>query len=88
MIAAVIEHGQSGKAERTRVVRIEVGREFEVQPPNPQKLKHRGRRCTVVGWVFDDIGFLSAVSVKFADNGRRGRVDLEDLVEVSPAPAN
>jgi hypothetical protein len=85
VISATIEHSKSGQAD-ARLVKIESGREYEVQPPNQQKLRHRGRRCTVVGWVLDDIGNPMKVSVRFGDNGRRGRVDLEDLIEVAPTP--
>lgn len=66
-----------------RSLKVEIGKEYGVQPPNPQKLKHRGRRCTVLDWVLDDIGSVMGVAVRFIDNNRRGRVDIGDLVKVN-----
>jgi hypothetical protein len=81
---------------RYREVTAVVGAEYTVDPLNPQKLKHRGRQCTLLGLVRDDIGTPMKAQVRFLDNGRQGRVDLEDLTAPgltkdrgpSPAPAH
>jgi hypothetical protein len=58
---------------------IEIGGVYIVKPDNPRKLKHRDRIVTVRGFVLDDIGNPTEVSVKFHDNNATGKVDIADL---------
>lgn len=69
-----------------RVVRVEIGKEYLIEPPYSQKLKHRGRTCTVLDWVFDDSGYVVAAVVRFHDNLRWGHVDIYDLVSPTDEP--
>lgn len=59
----------------TRIQTICVGGLYRVQPQNPKKIKDRGRICRV-----SKIASPSC-DVVFDDTGRRGRVDLSDLVD-------
>lgn len=68
-----------GFGSRVRKVTAVVGAEYEVQPLNPRKKKHRGRRCVILGFARDDIGYPGKAVVRFLDNNRRGRVDVADL---------
>ncbi|AZK47503.1 hypothetical protein [Paenibacillus lentus] len=76
----------SSFGEVKRVVTIKVGDSFYVQPDNPKKLLHRGRHCIIKDFQKDDIGNPSQVIVTFSDNGRSGKVDIQDLV-VTPKTA-
>lgn len=62
----------------TRTIEVKIGARYHVEPQNPLKLKHRDRYCVLLELLDDQ------VDVRFEDNGRRGRVDLSDLVQ---APA-
>jgi hypothetical protein len=68
-----------GFREKERRVTAVIGAEYEIDPLNPQKKKHRGRRCVVLDFVRDDRGQAYKVVVRFLDNNRRGRVDIDDL---------
>ncbi|MFB5268111.1 hypothetical protein ACE41H_15190 [Paenibacillus enshidis] len=68
-----------------RVTNIEIGRTYWVHPDNPLKLKHRGRNCVVTNFYRDKHGHAIDASVRFLDDNRKGRVDLNDLVADEPA---
>lgn len=58
--------------------KLTYGEVYIVQPQNPQKLKHRDRLCEIIDLEEDHTG---QVKVKFLDNKRVGKVDLNDLFE-------
>ncbi len=60
---------------------IELGRTYQVAPLNPRKKKHRGRVCKVR--AFDEDFMPRFAVVQFMDNGRIGKVDLEDLADAA-----
>ena len=65
-----------------RDVEIETGKEYIVQPLNPQKLKNRGRHCLILDFVprsGSDANDLVA-KVRYTDNNRIGRAELSDLI--------
>lgn len=68
----------------SRIIDIEVGGTYWVQPDNPLKLKHRGRNCVVTNFYRDDLGNAIDASVRFLDDNSRGRVNLTDLVIDEP----
>lgn len=72
--------------KQVRHVHVVVGRTYLVQPLNPLKKKHRDRICTVTRILMDKEIFPCGAEVKFADNGRRGRVELDDLVPSENLP--
>lgn len=62
---------------------IEVGKEYEILPLNPRRMKHRGRVCTFLGLVpiseFKPDEFV--FKVRFKDNNRIGRLrSFDDLL--------
>lgn len=57
-----------------KVLTIGIGDELVVKPLNKLKLKHRDRRVKVLKFI--DNG---QVSVKFLDNNRTGKVEIDDL---------
>jgi hypothetical protein len=69
---------------KQRRATIKVGREYVIQPLNTQKKKHRNRRCVVLGFVpvseFHPRDIVARV--RFLDNNRIGRTELDDLVSV------
>ena len=69
---------------RNRIINVSEGHEYLVNPLNPAKLKHRGRRCIVleVISVSENHPRDFVAKVKFLDNNRTGRVELGDLVPV------
>lgn len=70
---------------RSRKVTLVAGEEYVVQPLNPQKLKHRGRRCLLLDFVpvSDSHPKDLVAKVRFVDNNRIGRAELADLVPAS-----
>lgn len=64
-----------------RTVIIEVGRQYVVKPHNKQKLKHRDRECVLLDVVpvseFHPRDLVA--KVRFLDNNRIGRTELDDL---------
>jgi hypothetical protein len=73
--------GGGGKQRKTT---IKVGKKYVIQPPNILKKKHRNRRCVVLGFVpvSDSHPRDIVAKVRFLDNNRIGRTELEDLVSV------
>ena len=67
-----------------KTAEVRVGRLYTVEPPNPQKRKHRGRTCIVLDFLRDKkLGHPFGVVVRFLDSNRRGNVDsLNELVPV------
>ena len=65
-----------------RDVEIETGKEYIVQPPNPQKLKNRGRHCLVLDFVpvSESQPDYIVAKVRYTDNNRIGKADLSDLI--------
>lgn len=63
------------------LIPIYAGEKYLVSPPNPRKLKHRGRICEVIGWDKDRPKYPGFV-VRFQDNNRQGKVETDDLVPV------
>jgi hypothetical protein len=69
--------------EKHQAVKIELGKEYMIQPLNSLKKKHRGRRCIVIGFIQNEAGVPIDARVKFMDTNRTGRVSVRDLVDVS-----
>ena len=69
---------------KERKTTIKVGKEYVVQPMNILKKKHRNRRCVVLGFVpvSDSHPRDIVAKVRFLDNNRIGRTELDDLVSV------
>ena len=67
--------------EIVRVTYIEIGNTYWVHPDNPLKLKHRGKQCVVTNFYRNDLGQAIDASVRFLTDNRKGRVDLNDLVD-------
>ena len=65
-----------------RDVEIETGKEYIVQPLNPQKLKNRGRHCLVLDFVpvSESQPDYIVAKVRYTDNNRIGKADLSDLI--------
>jgi hypothetical protein len=75
---------QNGEHVRP-AVHIKIGGTYLIDPPNPQKLKHRGRTCTILEFIYDEkLGdFIGprAARVRFLDNNRQGVVnDMADFI--------
>jgi len=68
-------------ASSGRKVTLKVGKEYVVQPLNSQKKKHRDRHCMILDFVpvSEDHPRDIVAKVRFLDNNRIGRVELEDL---------
>lgn len=62
-----------------RRVRLEISSLYRVEPMNPLKQEGRGRICQLLEPSSID---KANVLVRYADTGRRGRVDPADLVPV------
>lgn len=61
----------------------------KVDPPNPRKIKHRGRICRLTGSYrsYRDIANKPSalkIGVKFLDTGQFGYVDAADLIPALP----
>lgn len=69
-----------------RTVEIAIGREYVVDPLNPRKRKHRGRRCVITELA--DQFMPDVATVRFTDGlrGHWGKVDIGDLVPVTSSP--
>jgi hypothetical protein len=63
---------------------LRVGKEYIIQPVNPLKKKHRNRRCIVLDFVpvSDSHPIDIVAKVRFIDNNRIGRTELDDLVSL------
>jgi hypothetical protein len=73
----------SGAPPRQRTVTLEVGKEYMIKPINPHNRENRGRKCLLLEFVpysYDKPDDIVAI-VKFLDNLRKGRIELEDLVD-------
>lgn len=68
--------------KKIRDVEIEIGKQYQVQPLNPRKLKNRRRQCLVLDMVPLSKAHPNymVAKVRYLDNNRIGKVDLEDLV--------
>ncbi len=72
----------SGMPPNQRRVVLEVGKEYLVSPINERNMQNRGRVCILLEFVpysYDKPEDILAL-VKFSDNNRQGRVELEDLI--------
>jgi hypothetical protein len=69
---------------KQRKTTIKVGKEYVIQPLNILKKKHRDRRCLVLGFVAvsDSHPRDIVARVRFRDNNRIGRAELDDLVSI------
>jgi len=67
--------------EKVSTVKLIPGKQYIVEPLNPQKKKHRGRICTITGFEINQIGDTLKIKVQFTDNNRHGKVSVEDLLE-------
>jgi hypothetical protein len=58
-----------------------VGKEYIVDPLNPQAKRNRGRRCVILAFVpWSDTGDWTEVAkVRYLDNNRIGRQHLNNL---------
>lgn len=82
---ALVEVGpakKGAKGER-RTMRIVVGGRYEIQPPNPQKKRNRGRICEVRRFYDVYSAYSGQAGVVYVDNGKAGRVDLGNLVDMA-----
>ena len=68
--------GYSRRADRENT--FYAGDLCQIEPSNPQKKKHLGRVCKLI----DVERKYGQIVVKFVDNGRRGIVDISDLLPV------
>ncbi|MED1645575.1 hypothetical protein P4U99_20740 [Brevibacillus agri] len=66
---------------KTITVKLIPGNHYLVEPINPQKKKHRGRICTIIGFEQNDIRDPLKILVQFSDNNRHGKVSIDDLLE-------
>jgi hypothetical protein len=75
-LAVMTIYGAKGKT----ILRI--GKEYIIQPLNPLKKKHRNRRCIVLDFVpvSESHPIDIVAKVRFVDNNRIGRTELDDLV--------
>ena len=63
-----------------RKVTLRVGHEYIVEPLNPIKRRHRGRRCRLLEFVLSERDYKTTIArVKFLDTQRVGLVDVDDL---------
>jgi hypothetical protein len=65
-----------------RDVEIETGKEYVIEPLNPQKLKNRGRHCLVLDFVplSESQPDYIVAKVRYTDNNRVGKTELSDLI--------
>jgi len=57
---------------------IKLGSELIIKPFSHKGYKNKGRKVKVVSFVTNEKSSLR-VDVKYLDNGRRGKVEIEDL---------
>lgn len=81
----VVRFGRSGEWREVAPV---VGSTYLLEPLNPQKKKHRGRRCILLRVAGDRWGRTAEVRFLDVEKGRAavGVVALPDLVAASPEP--
>jgi hypothetical protein len=83
-MSARIEVGTTYGGAHRKVTLI-AGNEYVVSPLNPRKMKHRGRRCVLLDFV--PVSKLhpkdNVAKVRFVDNNRIGRAELDDLAPPS-----
>jgi hypothetical protein len=60
---------------------LHVGRRYIIRPPNPAKLRNRDRECWVLAFVpvSDTHAGDIVAKVRFLDNNRVGRAELNEL---------
>jgi hypothetical protein len=75
-VLTVMKDGQT-----LREVEFFAGKEYVVNPDNKQKLKNRGRKVLLNAIESKD-GVVMA-KVKYLDTSRPGRVELDDLDNIS-----
>ncbi len=65
-----------------RDIEIETGKEYVIEPLNPQKLKNRGRHCLVLDFVplSESQPDYIVAKVRYTDNNRVGKTELSDLI--------
>jgi hypothetical protein len=68
----------SKNGEVIRKHNVKIGAEYVINPVNPRTKKNRDRRVMVTKFVQDGKYPLRA-QVKYLDNNRAGRADIEDL---------
>ncbi len=70
------------RSSKPHKITLEVGKRYVVQPLNSQKKKHRDRRCVLLDFVpvSDSHARDIVAKVRFIDNNRIGRTELDDLV--------
>ena len=88
--ASLLEELQSIKVEfsidkKTWVRRVvHVGNEYRIEPHNPAKLRNRNRECRVLGFTHVSSSHGDVVArVRFLDNNRQGRAELNELVPLT-----
>lgn len=61
---------------------LKIGGEYIVKPLNPQKKKHRDRPCVILDFVpvSEQHPKDIVAKVRFLDNNRMGRAELDDLL--------
>lgn len=74
-----------GSAEQKTTLKI--GGEYVIKPLNPQKKKHRDRLCIILDFlpVSEQHPRDVIAKVKFLDNNRTGRAELNDLIPSATA---
>lgn len=79
-MSARIEVGTTYGGAHRKVTLI-AGHEYVVSPLNPRKMKHRGRRCVLLDFVpvSESRPKDTVAKVRFVDNNRVGRAELDDL---------
>ena len=64
-----------------RKTTLRVGHDYIIEPINPIKQRHRGRRCRLLEFVLSERDYKTTIAkVQFLDTKRVGLVDLDDLV--------
>ncbi|MGG1672982.1 hypothetical protein ACIFOE_20545 [Paenibacillus sp. NRS-1783] len=63
-------------------VDLTIGGRYIIEPENQKKLKHRGRKCTLIAFETDKLDNPIRAKVRFDDTNRDGMVELSDLVNI------
>jgi hypothetical protein len=63
-----------------QTVTVVIGGTYVVKPDNPKKMKHRDRIVVVREFLEDHKGIRALV--RFKDDNRFGRIDVEDLENI------